>query len=91
MYNYTNLNEVQLSMRYDTRDSKINVDINCKITNPIGERDLRRDVSGSGTVGFIEKMDCLNTAHPIPYPQTTACGPGTLNLENGVCIVIPTD
>ena len=93
MYNYTNFNEIRLNIDYDNYRSKVNVNVNCQITNPGNDRDIHRGVQGSGVVDFIEKIDCLDGSDVImsPYPQTTDCGIGTRDLGNGVCIVIPRD
>ena len=93
MYNYTNFNEIRLNIDYDNYRSKLNVHVGCQITNPNSDRDIHRNVQGSASVDFIEKVNCLDSISTIEYPtsppQSTDCGPGTEDLGNGVCIVIP--
>ncbi|MDH3277178.1 MAG: hypothetical protein OEL77_02975 [Nitrosopumilus sp.] len=91
MYNYTNFNEIRLDIDYDNYRSKVNVNVNCQITNPFSDRDVHRGVQGSGAVDFIEKVNCLDSSGIISYPQTTDCGPGTQDSGDGVCTVIPRD
>lgn len=70
MYNYTNLNEIKLDMRYDSHRQNVSTNISCTINIPGNEREFHREVDGDGSADFIEKIDCLNFKFPSDISPT---------------------
>lgn len=70
MYNYTNLNEIRLELRYDSHRQNISTEITCQINIPGNEREMHRGVNGDGAADFIEKVDCLNFKFPSDISPT---------------------
>ena len=70
MYNYTNLNEIRLDIRYDTYRQNVGVDAACHINIIGAERAMHRSAQGDGVGDFIEKIDCLNFKMPLGISPT---------------------
>ena len=60
MYNYTNFNQIQLHMDYNSHRENTQVNVTCEVPIPGNDRQMHRGAQGDGAVEFIEKMDCLN-------------------------------
>jgi len=87
MYNYTNLNEIRLDIRYDSYNQNVDTDVRCEI-NVIGaERSIHRNAQGDGVADFIEKIDCLNFKMPPDISPTDYSG--TSNFNSRVIEVTP--
>ena len=74
MYNYTNFNEIRLDINYNRYNENVDVRVNCQVTIPGNEREMRRNAEGDGAVDFIEKMDCLNISLPSGVSPTDYSG-----------------
>lgn len=87
MYNYTNLSEIRLDIRYDRYSQNVDTDVRCEI-NVIGaERSIHRNAQGDGAVDFIEKMDCLN--FKLPTGMAPIDTGGTNNFNPRIIEVTP--